>query len=407
MMLPNRPNGAIPNLLVRAAFAATILLTVSACKNNAPEAKHPVAAARDTALLSADALRISQFATAPATIAPWSDAWSVPARIILDPAHTQPLGAIAEGRVTRVLVRVGDRVRVGQVLVALHSHEMMDAQSDLSKAHASQSEAESAVALATSTAERAERLYAIKAYSLADLERARAARAQAGAALSQARAEHARATGMLEHLTGAAEGSAGADGHEVLVRSPIDGVVVAREAQPGAVVLVGAPLVTVSQPSALLIVMALPERAIGAARADGTIHFSVPAYPAERFEARVTRISPTLDSTSRTIEVQARIVSGAERLRAEMYASAELLGAPSAPVLSVPTSAVQAMEGDTVVITGQQRGTAMLIEAVPVRVGRSTSERSEITAGLGEGVHVIAQNAAVAKAELLRRRGER
>lgn len=407
MMLPNRSNGATINILSRAALAATVVLTISACTSSPPATSHAAESVRDTALLSGDALRISQFATSPATVAPWSDAWAVPARIILDPVLTHPLGAIAEGRVTRVLVRVGDRVHAGQILVALHSHEMMDAQSDLSKAEAAQDEARSALTLATSAAERAERLYAIKAYSLADLERARAARTHAAALLAQARAEWTRATGMLEHLTGTEAGSGGAEGHEVLVRSPIEGVVVAREARPGAVVLVGAPLVTVSQPTALLLVIALPERGIGAARTGGTIRFSVPAYPAEKFEARITRISPTLDSASRTIEVQARIVSGADRLRAEMYASAELLGAPGAPVLSVPTASVQAMEGDTVVITGLQRGTGMFIEAVPVRVGRRTSDRAEITAGLTPGTQVISQNAAVAKADLLRRRGER
>jgi cobalt-zinc-cadmium efflux system membrane fusion protein len=394
--------------LARGSFGALVLAAAMACKGGGPPAAtHSAESVRDTASLSAEALRISQFATAPATVAPWSDGWNVPARIILDPALTQPLGAIAEGRITGVLVRVGDRVRKGQVLVRLHSHEMMDAQSDLSKAQAAQDEAASALALATSAAERAERLYSIKAYSLADLERARAARTQAAAALSQARAERTRATGMLEHLTGTEAGSGGADGHEVLVRAPIDGVVVAREAQPGAVVLVGAPLLTVSQPTALLLVMALPERAMGAAGINGTIHFTVPAYPAEKFEARIARISPTLDSTSRTIEVQARIVNGADRLRAEMFASAELLGAPGAPVLSVPTSAVQAMEGDTVVITGKQVGTGMLIEAVPVRVGRRTSERSEIVAGITAGTPVIARNAAIARADLLRRREER
>jgi hypothetical protein len=63
------------------------------------------------------------------------------------------------------------------------------------------------------------------------------------------------------------------------------------------------------------------------------------------------------------------------------------------------------MEGDTVVITGEQLGEGMQIEAVRVRVGRRTPELAEIITGLKDGTPVITDGAAIAKAELLRRRG--
>jgi cobalt-zinc-cadmium efflux system membrane fusion protein len=384
-----------------------VTLAAAGCTRNAPQAERPspASAEPDNAVLSAEAVRLARFAVVPATRAPWHDTWSVPARLTLDPNTTQQLGAIAEGRVTRVLVRVGDRVRVGEVLVALHSHEMMDARSNLAKAQAGDAEAESALRLASSEAERAERLYALKALSLADLERARTARAQAEAARAQARAELDRAEAMVYHLVGTGPTPGGIDEHEVLIRSPTEGIVVAREAQPGSVVLVGAPLVTVSPTSSLVLVMRLPERALGVAQVGSTVRFSVTAFPSERFEARITRLAPTLDTLTRTVEAQAQVLRGAERLRAEMYANAEILGAPGVATITVPASAVQALEGDTVVITGQPLGEGMQIEAVRVRVGRRTSELAEIIAGLSDSTPVIADGAAIAKAELLRRRG--
>jgi hypothetical protein len=63
------------------------------------------------------------------------------------------------------------------------------------------------------------------------------------------------------------------------------------------------------------------------------------------------------------------------------------------------------MDGDTVVIIAQSRQGGMQIEPARVRVGRRTAERAEIVAGLSAGQRVVAGDAAVARAELLRRRG--
>jgi multidrug efflux pump subunit AcrA (membrane-fusion protein) len=88
-----------------------------------------------------------------------------------------------------------------------------------------------------------------------------------------------------------------------------------------------------------------------------------------------------------------------------MYATAELLGQASGSTLSVPAAAVQAFDGDTVVIAARERADGLALEAVHVRVGRRTAERAEILDGLAVGTPVITTGASVAKAELLRRRG--
>ncbi|MGZ8379544.1 MAG: hypothetical protein ACXW0Z_20145, partial [Gemmatirosa sp.] len=124
------------------------------------------------------------------------------------------------------------------------------------------------------------------------------------------------------------------------------------------------------------------------------------------FEARLERVAPTIDSVTRTIAVLARPVGGVGMLRAEMYGAAELMGAAGASALVVPAAAVQAMEGDTVVVTARERPGGLLLEAVRVRVGRRTADHAEILAGVAPGTPVVARGAAVAKAEILRRRAE-
>lgn len=398
-------------------FVARLIVSAipfaAACGGEGQATPVPPASAtsvRDTALLSPEAARLARFTIVPAAATEWRESWTIPARLTLDPTATQTLGAIAEGRVTRVLVRVGDPVQAGQVLVALHSHEMMDAQSALAKAKAADAATAAESDAAERAAERAERLYALKAASLASLEHARAALARARAARADAQAELARADAMRKHLVGVDahdEAPADADEHEVLIRAPMSGVVVGLNAQPGAVVLVGAPLVDVSRTSSLMLNLHLPERALALARTGTSIRFTVSAYGKESFDARVIRVAPTLDATTRTFAVQAQVTGRTDRLRAEMYATAELFGPPGEPTVSVPVDAVQSFQGDTVVIAAHERPNGLELEAIRVRVGRRTPSRVSIVDGVSIGLPIVVDGAAIAKAELLRRRGER
>lgn len=385
-------------LLTATAFGVT------ACGGEAtPETAADVVA--DTALLSSEMVRIGGFELAAATEQPWRDAWQLAARVTLDPASTQPLGSVVEGRVLEVRVFPGDRVRAGDVLVAVHSHEVMAARQQLVAARAGATSADSAATTAESAAARAERLLAAKAVSVAEVERARAARTAALGARDAARAEYERAVAFLDHLVGSGT-PPGIDEHAALLRAPFDGVVTGREVQPGQVVLVGQPLVSVARDAALGVLMRLPEEASSDVAVGAPVRFTVPAFAGRVFDARVTRVAPVVDSMSRAIEVFARATGDAQRaLRAEMTADAELLGNGSVRALSVPSMSVQVMEGDTVVIRATRLGEGMLLEAVPVRVGRRTSLRMEILAGLVAGDSVLAKGAAVGKSEILRRQG--
>ncbi|MDR0786662.1 MAG: efflux RND transporter periplasmic adaptor subunit, partial [Gemmatimonadota bacterium] len=312
-------------------------------------------------------------------------------------------GAIAEGRVTRVLAQVGDRVRAGQLLATIYSAQMSEAVSAFTAARANDVAAASELAAVENAASRAERLYEMRAASLADLERARSALARAAAGKEASLAELRRAESVLVHLTG--DESLESVGQEVLIRSPIDGVVVARHTQAGSVVLIGAPLMDVSQTDALVLRLSVPERALGTVQPGALIRFNVPVLGAEAFEAKVTQVAPTLNATTRGFDIVAAVTTPNDRLRAEMYATAELTG-PEAEELTVniPAGAVQEFDGDTVVIAARPMPDGVELEALRVRVGQRSSERAMIVSGLPEGTPIIIDGAAIAKAEILRRR---
>ncbi|MCC7052725.1 MAG: efflux RND transporter periplasmic adaptor subunit [Gemmatimonadaceae bacterium] len=405
-----------PGGMARMALHTTLLLlpvVTAACGGDAAKAPAAAAAApapvapRDTAWLDAASLGVGGFTTTAVERVAWRDAWQLPGRLVLDPTQTQPLGSIVEGRVTAVFVQAGDRVRRGQILVTIHSHELTDARNALAQARAGRAEADNASQLAATAAARSERLFAARAGSQADLERARAALAAAQEGQRRAASEYSRASEMVDHLHPAGPSRSGVDPEDVIVRAPFDGVVMDRHAEPGSVVLPGAPLVTVSKAAALLLELRVPEAALSAAKVGSAVQFGVPAFPGRAFTARITRVSPVLDSLTRTAEVFAAVDSRSGELRAAMSAAAELFGLARDSVLAVPAAAVQDFEGDTVVVTGVKRSGGMLLEAMRVRVGRRAGGMAEVRSGIAAGALVIGEGASIARAEILRQRDAR
>ncbi|MEY4855242.1 MAG: hypothetical protein RLZZ97_72, partial [Gemmatimonadota bacterium] len=150
--------------------------------------------------------------------------------------------------------------------------------------------------------------------------------------------------------------------------------------------------------------MHLSADAAAGVQVGATVRFALTETPTTKMFAIVSRVAPTVDTVTRTIEVIA-VPNGASRgPRAESFVQAELLGTGGSPALVVPSSAVQALEGDTVVIVADQRGEGLHIQAVRVRTGRRAGDRTEILSGILPGRRVIAGSAAIAKAELIKRR---
>lgn len=379
---------------------------LAACAGEEPAADEAEAGTvgADTATLSAAAVAIAEFTIDTVRETVWRSAVNAPARLMLDPEYLETIGSITEGRISHVEVRIGDRVRANQVLVMIHSHEIMDARSKLAQSLAHMSSATVEQAAAVAAAERAHRLFDAKAMSRAEVERADAERAVAVARFEGAAAEREHAKALVEHLVGVGDVPDDADDHDVLVRTPIAGVVISRIAQPGTVVLPGDALVTVGSPQRLLLQMQLSEQAARSVRLGGTVRYALTDNPTERFDAVISRISPTIDTITRTVEVRATLRGSTGGGRAEAFAQAEILSPDATSAIVVPRAAIQVMEGDTVVIATMQRGDDLFIKAMPVRIGRQTLDQVEIRSGIAVGRTVLVRSAAIAKAELVKRR---
>ncbi len=391
---------------VQTALLAGVVLLAGACGADAEPETVAEDAAPDTVLFGAQAVAIAGFTYDTAQRAPWTTRVTAPARVVLDPERHHTFGSITEGRVTRVLVRVGDVVRPGDVLVTIHSHEIMDARSRLVRAESQQRAARAEHDAAELALARAQRLLAARAMGQADVERATVAAAAARARFEEAAAEVERAHGLIEHLIGEGTTPDAPDPHDVLIRATMAGVVVARTVVPGTVVLPGDPLVAVADPRALLLELRLTDRQLDGLAPGAPLTFTLVGEPADAPAGRavVARISPMADEATRTTMLFATITDAPPGTRAERFATAQLTGRAGEETLRVPASAVQSLAGDTVVLVAEPRGEGVHVSAVRVRVGRRDASYAEILAGLEPGRVVIARGATIARAELLKRR---
>jgi len=316
---------------------------------------------------------------AASTVAPVG---TVPGQVIPNEDRTARLGATVRGRVIAVRVRPGDRVSAGRVLVTLQSPEAGMAQSDVEKARAQASYARSA-------RERAERLLSLKAIPQQDYDRAIADDELASAELRRARS-------VAEQI-GAAASATG----EIAIRSPLNGVVLARTAVPGAVIEAGTPLIVVTDPSTLWLSIDAPENLASLFRIGTQLRFTVPAYPADTFSARIDAVGAGLDPSTRTLPIRGVIRNHGDRLKPEMLASVSAQGGGVMSAPSVPEDAVQVLDGKSVVFMAHpdSMGGAHFVPR-KVQLGPRSGGRIAITQGLAAGDLVVTRGALAVKAQI-------
>ena len=295
-----------------------------------------------------------------------------------------------------VRAQPGERVTRGQALIVLQSAEAGMAQSDVAKAMAEVTSRRAGAQYAASARARAERLLALKAIPRQDYERAIADDEQAQAALAQATAELQRARSSAQQM-GASDASASG---EIILQSPLAGVVLERTAQPGVVVEAGAPLVVVTDASNLWLQVRSAEAQAGLFRRGRSLSFRVPAYPTERFTARIDAVGAGLDPATRTLGVRATVPNANGRLKPSMLATVEVEGGTRVAAMLLPDDAVQLIDGKpTVFIAHPDAKGGARMERRVVELGSRSGGQVAVTSGLTPGEVVVVAGAFAVKAQ--------
>jgi membrane fusion protein (multidrug efflux system) len=138
---------------------------------------------------------------------------------------------------------------------------------------------------------------------------------------------------------------------DAIALSPLTGIVAKRHVQPGEKVAFDSPLVTVidlkdMELQAMVPAVDVPELAIGK-----TVELSVDGFGERKFAGRIERISPATEPGTRAIIVYVGIPNPEAALRGGMFATGRIALAASAPVATLPATAVRIEGGQTFVWT--------------------------------------------------------
>jgi cobalt-zinc-cadmium efflux system membrane fusion protein len=320
--------------------------------------------------------------------------------LALDETRTARIGSLVDGTAVEVSAQVGDRVEAGQALALLHSPIVHETWAAYRKAIAERKRATTDLSYAAQAAERVRRLYADKAASLQEVQKAAVDRVAAEQALDMANTEVRRAEEVLEHYgITSGEDPTGESGEQIPVRSPLAAAVLERQVTTGTAVTSGMPLFVVSDLSTLWALAEVDETALSRITVGLPVEIRVAAYPDDTFGGSIIFVGDTLDPKTRRVSVRCTVPNADGRLKPQMYATLALEEGARRTVLAVPTTAVQEVDGASVVFVTDGAGTFRRRDVV---LGRTVGEAVEIVSGLQAGERIAVAGSFVLKSELLK-----
>ncbi len=262
------------------------------------------------------------------------------------------ISAQSGGRLQQLLVKVGDRVGQGQVVARLEATQLATAQIQLNDAK-----------LAVS---RMEELYKIGGVSKAQLE--------------QAQSAYAIAKQQVNNLA-----------TNTSLRSPISGVVTAKNYDNGDMTSPSLPVVVIEQISPVKATIHVSETYYTQLKKGLSASLKVAALGDGAFTGYIANVYPTIDSKTHTVQVEVEFANKDMLLRPGMYGSLRLdLGRRAA--LLVPDKAVQRIVGAGKRFVYVVRdGKAVYRE---VEIGEKFGDKQEILAGVEAGEEVVTSGAA-------------
>lgn len=304
-----------------------------------------------------------------------------PGQVEFEPERVAVISPRAAGRIERLAVVEGDRVRAGQTVALVSSREYLTAQNDLIQA-----------------VRRARILAGTQDSGGAD-------------ALADAARRRLRLLGVADAtLRRVAE--TGEISPALPVPAPFSGSIVEAKALAGQAVEAGTPLFVLADLSSVDVAAEVPERAMPLLRIGQRATLTLAAYPALRFEGRVERVRDQLDPATRTVRAIIHVPNPQRSLRPGMFANVTLdapaeaaLGTAGTTLLTIPESAL-VTEGEAryvFVETAQRTYERRAVQVEALSAPGSTVPavgRVAVRAGLSAGERIVISGAFTLKSEM-------
>ncbi len=341
-------------------------LLLAAC---GPDAGVPVPAAQvegEQVVFQADSPQLQVLRSAPVE-ADATPSVEVPARLAWDDTRTGYLRAIAPGQVSAIDSAPGDRVAAGQTLAWIASPEFGAMQADSVRSAAELRQARNEL-------DRTRELHAAGVASARELD-------EAESLLAAAQAEHGRSAAGVRAFGGGTRVD-----QRLPLRAPIAGVVVERRLSPG--MHVGpddeAPLVVVSDPDRLWLLVDVPEHLAARVAAGQPVAVETPAGTVS---TTLEHVADYIDRERHVVPARAAIDNSARRFKAGQLVRARI-ALPGADALAIPARGLlQAGDGQVVFVDeGDGR-----YRRQPVQAQLAGAGRALVSDGLDAGERIVVE----------------
>ncbi|WP_291424154.1 efflux RND transporter periplasmic adaptor subunit [Deinococcus sp.] len=293
------------------------------------------------------------------------------------------------GTILSLTPQVGDQVHRGEVVARIDDSairaQLAQAQAGLAQAQNGGTAAQTNLAQAARTLDRLKAVYADGGASLQEVQNAQtqydnavvASRNAGGASVQGAQA-------VINNLKVTLA--------KTVITSPIDGVVSARNAQPGEVASPALPLLTIVAGEPRKIVATIPSTQANLIKTGDKLKVKFDAFPNKVYPAKITAINPSSVATGDFYPIEATLATSNPELRAGMVATATIETDVPGGTPTVPTSAVARIGSQNYVYVVKD-GKAV---RTPVQLGLSGQQGSEdavaVIGGLAIGQKVVTSN---------------
>lgn len=291
------------------------------------------------------------------------------------------IGAVSSkvmGTVTSVMVKEGQRVKKGQVLLTIDDSDIAQKVAGAEAAHKEASfgleSARRQAELTEATYQRYANLFKANAISRQEFENITLQRDSARLNLS----------GMEASVRRARAGAEEARVYKGYARvvAPFAGVVSEKKIDEGSMTGPGTPLIIIEDDSAFVLEASLDGRLAGLIRPGMDLRASVDN---KEYKARVTEVIPSIDAATRTFLIKASIKG--EGLRTGLYAKVTMPGVQR-QALTVPAASIVSKGQLTGVYTVDKKG---VVTYTLVRTAGAYDGEVEVISGLTEGDQVISK----------------
>ncbi len=314
-------------------------------------------------------------------------------KIALNEEQTTPIFSPYSGRVTKLLVKPGDKVERGQPLFTIEATDTVQSLNDLMTAASAKNKATSQLNFIQTVVARNRDLYEAKAVPLRDLQKAEndLITAQndiraADAAFEAAR-NRARLLGRSDDEIAAFQDT-GKISAETTVLAPLAGTIVARKVGPGQYLNAGAsdPVFIVGDLSTVWLATYVRETDAQSVNVGQTMNFSLTALPGKIFAAKIDYVSAALETGSRRLLVRATVNNAENLLKPEMLASVEIFTDAESTIVAVPREAL-IHDGPTVSVWVVREDRS--IELRQIKTGMVSGLSVQVAEGLSVGDRII------------------